>query len=428
MLKTSNISEEKLLAETPLFFLFSLPLIMGGKPPHLLLEELQKDPDKQKYLKEYTKVSKQYLKILKTSLSDIGALNIVSNLIKDKFLSNILKEYIFLYITRGNHLDSLYKLIGQVTKELISRINNKLSFLQQLLEFVVIALSLFSLVVIISKITINYYYIFLLFISLNMFFTIIIPFSKIQIMEVYLEPQLNSKFHIDMLYLTLIMLEIFALIKDMNYLLIASFLLIFIINIISIKGLISSIKQIDNILYTIRIITDFLSVRAPSQQLMKILTNDQRVPRDIIYVMKGGISGKSITHSSLVAEIITSILSSGKKALAAMRIIGSILEAINAGMKRVVHSLLIQLTLLVGAVAAYEVAFKKVVEIFSAYGYSIDVFTYVPWSGVNIVYKAISISVGIVSMILCYIMLGRRGLSINFATPLLVFITKIIIS
>ena len=424
-MKIDKINKERLLAETPILILSSIPHALAKHSPHMILSKTNK---LSKYLKEYRKISQIYKKLEKIYINDITALEKIANLINEPFLTRLIHEYIVIYLSRGINLGILDELALRVLAELKQRISNKISILIQWIELIVLLISLFSIVVLLAGFgnVVSFSFLLILITLLSIFF---IPFTKIEYLDVYLQNNTNNI--IIILYIISIFLLIIGLYLKNFYISSIGFIASFTIIIKSYIDIAKLLKKMENLLYTLRVLTELLSISTANTRIIKMLTEDPRVPREIISVLKGVSLAQNEAENDklmfIVSETLVSVMRSGREAVLSIRLIHNIIDNIYKAVRKIIMSGVVQLSLLAGSITMLLLVFKYISSLFGAvisplslfYGVSINKNT------INHVSLVVSLSSSIASMAIGYTIF-KRFFTANFATPLILYITTIL--
>lgn len=424
-MKIDKINKEKLLAETPILILSSIPYALAKRSPHTILSKIN---NLSEYLREYKKVSQIYKKMEKIYINDITVLGKIADLINEPFLTRLIHEYIMIYLSKGIDLGTLDEFALRVLAELKQRISNKMSILVQWIELIVLLISLFSIVVLLAGFS-NTVSFSLLLILVSLLSIILIPFTKIEYLDIYFQNS-NSNI-ITVSYIISILLLIIGLYLKNFYISSIGFMVSLITVVKSYMNMAKLLKKIEDILYTLRLLTELLSISTANIGIIRMLTRDPRVPREIISVLKGVPLTRNEARNDklmlIVSETLVSVMKSGREAVLSIRLMHSIIDNIYKAVRKIIMSGIVQLSLLAGSIIVLLLVFRYISSLLGATIYPLGLFYGTPMSESTISYASlvVSLSSSIASMAIGYTIF-KRLFTANFATPLILYITAIL--
>ncbi len=429
MIQKERINEEKLLAETPLLLLAMLPYTLSKRAPHQIFSYANQDKESLLgNVEEYKKIAQVYRKLEYIYLNDVTVLSKIADTIKDSFLSRLFHEYIMTYLSRGINLDTLNNLASHVLTELKHRISQKMSLLLQWIEVMVLTISIFSLVMLLAGLGTSYM-LFSIAAIITFMSIIAIPLIRLEYVDTYI--RVNTDPLTLLLYAIGLVILILCLYNDWSIYTASIAFLVTIYTIIrSYTTIISTLQTTNNILYTLRVLSDTLSVSTTSPRIVELLSRDERIPREIISILKGGIPNSSSSGNNIVkamARLLAIIIRSGKEAIPSIRLIYNVLNDIYESVKKTIMNGVVQLSLLAGSVLVLILTFKYLTTLFTTNTFLqgfINPFT-VSSTAINIVIKIIAISSSAASLAISYI-LFKRHISANFVAPIILYVTILI--
>jgi len=421
----NKINKERLLAETPILILSSIPYTLAKHSPHIILSRIN---NLSKYLKEYGKISQIYKKLEKIYINDITVLGKIADIINEPFLSRLIHEYIMIYLSKGINLSTLDELALRVLAELKQRISNKMSILIQWIELIVLLISLFSVVVLLAGFS-NIISFSLLLILITLLSIIIIPFTKIEYLDIYLQNKNNKIITIS--YIISIFLLIIGFYFKNFYISTMGFIASLVAVIRSYIDIAKLLKRMEDLLYTLQLLTELLSISTANTGIIKMLIRDPKVPREVISVLKGAASTRERDKDDklmlIVSQTLVSVMRSGREAVLSIGLMHSIIDNIYKAVKKIVMNGIAQLSLLAGSIVILLVVFKYMSSLFGATTFPLSLFygVTVNENAINYASLVVSLSSSIASMAIGYTIF-KRFFTANFATPLILYITAIL--
>jgi len=188
----------------------------------------------------------------------------------------------------------------------------------------------------------------------------------------------------------------------------------------------------NNSLYTLQVLIELLSVSTASPRIVELLANDPRIPRPVINVLKRGSISSDIQPASrltsLVSHIVSMIIVSGEEAVASIRLIYNVLSELSTVFRRIFMNGITQLTLLTASIVITVLSFKYInVILQSNVTYSAFFIPGANGQELNSLLRTIAITSAASSVAIAYAIF-RRNLGINFAAPLILYITEILMN